>query len=64
MRNINHPLEQVVQILRDIAKIKKGTDEEVLSEKFLQHFRRNNGVVILTVKRLSGALKMSYKTTN
>lgn len=49
--------EQAVQILRDIAKIKKGTDEEVLSEKFLQHFCRINGVDISTVKGLSGALK-------
>lgn len=49
--------EQAVQILRDIAIIKKGTDEEVLSERFLQHFCRINGVDFSTVKGLSGALK-------
>lgn len=49
--------EQAVQILRDIAKIKRGTDEEVLSERFFQHFCRINGVDISTVKGLSGALK-------
>jgi hypothetical protein len=49
--------EQAVQILRNIAKIKKGTDVEVLSERFLQHFCRINGVNLSTVKGLSRALK-------
>jgi hypothetical protein len=49
--------DQAVQILRDIAKIKRGTEEEELSERFLQHFCRINGVDISTIKGLSGALK-------
>lgn len=49
--------EEAVQILRDIVKMKKGTNEEVLSEGFLQYFCRINGVDISTVKESSGALK-------
>jgi len=48
---------EAVQILRDIAKIKRGSKEEELSEKFLQHFSRINGVDISTIGEPYGALK-------
>lgn len=54
-----------VQILRDIAKTKKGTTDEQLAQEFLEYFCKVNGVIIDTVEEPYGALlreKMCIKT--
>ena len=48
--------EQSIQILRDLALIKKGTEDEDLAEEFLQYFSRINGIDIDSVTEKNGAL--------
>lgn len=48
-----------VQILRDISKIKKGSDQERLSMEFLDEFCRVNGIDKNNVGDPNGALKRS-----
>ena len=48
--------EQAIQILRDLALIKEGTEDEELAEEFLQYFARINGIDIDSVTEKNGAL--------
>lgn len=48
-----------VQILRDISKIKKGSDQDRLSMEFLDEFCRVNGIDKNNVGEPNGALKRS-----
>lgn len=48
--------EEAVQILRDIVKIKHGTKDEQLAERFLEHFCRINRVDACNVPEPNGAL--------
>lgn len=48
--------EQAAQILRDIAELKKGTEQEDLAREFLDYFGRVNGINIEAVPQNSGAL--------
>lgn len=48
--------QEAVQILRDILKIKLGTKDEQLAERFLQHFCRINRVDANSVPEPNGAL--------
>ena len=48
--------EQAIQILRDIALIKEGTEDEELAEEFFQYFARINGIDIDSVTEKNGAL--------
>lgn len=47
---------EAVQILRDIAALKAGTDDEGLASEFLSHFVTINGVDINSVPGKNGAL--------
>lgn len=47
---------EAVQILRDIVNIKRGTKDEQLAVRFLEHFCRINGVNIDAVPEPKGAL--------
>lgn len=49
---------QAIQILQDIAKLKKGTDDEELSKEFLLHFAKINNVDISLVAEKDGVLKV------
>lgn len=48
--------EQAIQILRDIALIKEGTEDEELAEEFLQYLARINGIDIDSVTEKNGSL--------
>jgi len=48
--------EQAAQILRDIATIKKGTDQEELAQEFFEYFLRINALDKNTLPENSGAL--------
>lgn len=48
--------EQAIQILRDLALIKKDTEDEKLAEEFLQHFSQINAIDIDSVGEKNGAL--------
>lgn len=48
--------EQAVQMLIDIANVKKGTDDEALATEFLEYFCQINKVDIKLVSKRSGAL--------
>ncbi|NLI89167.1 MAG: hypothetical protein GX366_01980 [Epulopiscium sp.] len=48
--------EQAVQILKDIASLKKGTKDESLANEFLMHFSRINDIDIDLVTGNNGAL--------
>lgn len=48
--------KQATQILRDIAALKVGTAQEKLSQEFLAHFCKVNGISIEDVPQNSGAL--------
>lgn len=47
---------QAAQILRDIARVKKGTEQEELAQEFFEHFCKINGVDIADVSQNNGAL--------
>lgn len=47
---------QAVQILRDIALLKQGSEEEALASEFLDHLARVNNIDISTVPEKNGAL--------
>lgn len=49
--------EQAVQILKDVASLKQGTDEEKLANEFVSHFAKINGVDINSISEKNGALK-------
>lgn len=48
--------EQAIQILRDLALIKKDTEDKELAEEFLQYFAKINGIDIDSVTDKNGAL--------
>lgn len=50
---------EAVQILRDVATLKIGTDDEELASEFLTHFITINGVDTNTVPEKNGALIQS-----
>ncbi|MGB5823552.1 MAG: hypothetical protein WBH44_05725 [Proteocatella sp.] len=50
--------DQAAQLLRDIAKIKKGTPDEALAERFFRHFCRMNTINVNTLKQPSGVLSV------
>ena len=50
--------EIAVQILRDIANIKKNTEDEALAREFLNYFCKTNEIEINKIKNPSGALTL------
>ncbi len=48
--------EQAIQILRDLALIKKDTEDKELAEEFLQYFAQINAIDIDSVTEKNGAL--------
>ncbi len=48
--------EQAAQMLRDIAKVKKGTPQEELAGRFLEEYCRRNGIDLEDLTEPSGAL--------
>ncbi len=48
--------EQAIQILRDLALLKKGTEDEELAEEFLLYFSKINNIDINSVSEKNGAL--------
>ena len=50
--------EQAAQVLRDIVRIKKGTDDEELSNRMLEHFCKINHIDFNTLPESKGALQL------
>jgi len=50
--------EQAAQMLRDISKIKKGTPDEAIADRFFRHFCRINAMNVNILKQPSGVLSV------
>lgn len=50
--------QQAAQLLRDIAKIKKGTADEPLAERFFRHFCRINTINVNMLNQPDGVLSV------
>ncbi|MBE0451847.1 MAG: hypothetical protein IBX70_13550 [Clostridia bacterium] len=48
--------QQAIQILRDMAKLKKGTPDEIIAERLLNHFAKINAIDTERIDEPNGAL--------
>lgn len=52
---------QAASILKDIADIKRGTEDEELAREFLEYFCKINSIDVMTLPFLDGALLLQQK---
>ncbi len=56
-RYLSH--EQAAQILRDVMNAKMGTKDELLANRFFEHFCKTNGIDSTSLQEFNGALRRS-----